>query len=197
MTMHRERACLAQRADSGPQLEGKAKRTIRNMLTELFKHSWPRLWPEYAALGRTERAAYQDAVLQQVDGLHKTVAAEAEGEATEEQRERAAQLTAQTAPVTERKHFYRTEVHQVQDALLAEDDDVNGAIALGAACAVMQTTTARCGMFTKDSYDEKSVRWSDNNPLRVRDVSYALRELIIEGEDGETDELVSSSPITH
>ena len=82
--MHRERACLAQRADSGPQLEGKAKRTIRNMLTELFKHSWPRLWPEYAALGRTERAAYQDAVLQQVDGLHKTVAAEAEGEATEE-----------------------------------------------------------------------------------------------------------------
>ena len=52
------------------------------MVTELFKHSWPRLWPEYAALGRTERAAYQDAVLQQVDGLHKTVAAEAEGEAT-------------------------------------------------------------------------------------------------------------------
>ena len=54
-------------------------------------------------------------------------------------------------------------------------------------CAVMQTTAARCGMFTKDSYDEKSVRWSDNNPLRVRDVSYALRELIIEGEDGETE----------
>ena len=62
--------------------------------------------------------------------------------------------------MTERKHFYRTEVHQVQDALLADDDDVNGAIALGAACAVMQTTAARCGMFTKDSYDEKPVRWT-------------------------------------
>ena len=192
MTMHRERACLAQRPDSGPRLTGKVKRTIRNMLTELFTHSWPRLWPSYAELGRSERGAYEKAVLEQVDKLHKqaaltTAAAEAEGEAAEEQRERAAQLTAQTAPVTERKHFYRTEVHQVQDALLVEEEDVNGAIALGAACALMQTTAARCGMFTKDNYDDKSVRWSDKNPLRVRDVSYSLRELTIDGPDGESE----------
>ena len=44
--------------------------------------------------------------------------------------------------------------------------DVNGAIALGAANAVMQTTAARCGMLTKDNYDDRSVRWSDRNPLR-------------------------------
>ena len=109
------------------------------------------------------------------------------GELTEAERERAAQLTAQTAPVTERKHFYRTEVHQIQDALLAEEEDVNGAIALGAACALMQTTAARCGMLTKDAYDAKSVRWSDENPLRVRDVTYSLRELMVEGADGETE----------
>ena len=37
-------------------------------------------------------------------------------------RARALQLRAQTAPVTERKHFYKTEVHQVQDRLLACDE---------------------------------------------------------------------------
>ena len=91
-------------------------------------------------------------ILKQVDGLHKQAALTTAGssEPTEAERERAAQLTAQTAPVTERKHFYRTEVYQVQDALLAEEEDVNGAIALGAAAALimalMQTTAARCGM---------------------------------------------------
>ena len=118
------------------------------MLTELFTHSWPRLWPAYAALEQTERAAYENAILKDVDALHKqaaltTAAAEAACEAASEQRERAAQLTAQTAPVTERKHFFPTEVYQVQGALLAEEDDVNGTIALGAACALMQTTAAR------------------------------------------------------
>ena len=111
-------------------------------------------------------------------------------EPNEAERERAAQLTAQTAPVTERKHFYRTEVHQVQDRLLAcceYDEDVNVAIALGAACALMQTTAARCGMLTKDAYDAKSVRWSDEHPLRVRDVSYSLRELMVDGAGGEAE----------
>ena len=49
MTMHRERACLAQRLNAGPRLTGKVRRTIRNMLTELFTHAWPRRWPAYAA----------------------------------------------------------------------------------------------------------------------------------------------------
>ena len=61
---------------------------------------------------------------------------------TEQERARAAQLLAGTAPVTERKHFYRTEVHQIQDVLLAEKEDPNGAIALGAACALMQVSPA-------------------------------------------------------
>ena len=105
-------------------------------MTELFAHAWPRRWAAYAALEKREKAAYEDAVLKQVDGLHKqaalSVTGSAGGEAAEEERERAAQLTARTAPVTERKHFYRTEVYQVQDALLAEKGDVNGAITLGA-----------------------------------------------------------------
>ena len=42
-------------------------------------------------------------------------------ELSEDERARAPQLLAQTAPVTERKHFYRTEVYQVQDCLLACD----------------------------------------------------------------------------
>ena len=118
---------------------------------------------------------------------HVSACSQDGGELTEAERERAAQLTAQTAPVTERKHFYRTEVHQIQDVLLAEKEDVNGAIALGAASVLMQTTAARCGMLTKDAYDAKSVRWSDEHPLRVRDVSYSLRELMVEGASGESE----------
>ena len=40
LSMHRERACLAQRADSGPRLTGVVLRTIRNMISELFNHAW-------------------------------------------------------------------------------------------------------------------------------------------------------------
>ena len=119
MSMRRERVCLAQRAETGARLSGLVKRTIRNMLTELFAHAWPRRWAAYGALEKKEKAAYEDAILKQVDGLHKqaalTTTGGADGEITEEERERAAQLIAQTAPVTERKHFYRTEVHQIQE----------------------------------------------------------------------------------
>ena len=155
MTNRRERVCLAQRPEAGTRLKGLVKRTIRNMLTELFAHAWPRNWPAFAALERKERSAYEEAVLKQVDGLHKQAACpavnSAGGGASAEERDRAQQLTAQTAPVTERKHFYRTEVHQIQDDQLAEEKDVTGAIALGAADALMQTTAARCGMFSKDA----------------------------------------------
>ena len=43
------------------------------------------------------------------------------GDLGEVSQERAAQLVAQTAPVTMRKHFYRTEVHQVQVAWMKEN----------------------------------------------------------------------------
>ena len=113
LSMRRERACLAQRAEAGARLTGLVKRTVRNMLTELFAHAWPRRWPAYAALEKKRGRRTRGRHLEQVDGLHKQAAlpsSDATGaEATEEQRGRAAQLTAQTAPVTERKHFYRTE----------------------------------------------------------------------------------------
>ena len=115
---------------------------------------------------------------------------QAGGKLSEDERARAQQLLTQTAPVTVRKHFYRTEVYQVQDCLLACDEkvmDVNSAVALGGAAAVMQTTGARCGMLTTDSYDADadSVIWCDQHPLRVRDVRYGLRELMVEGASGE------------
>ena len=74
MSMRRERACLAQRAEAGARLTGLVKRTARNMLSELFTHAWPRRWPAYAALEKKEKAAYEDAILKQVDGLHKQAA---------------------------------------------------------------------------------------------------------------------------
>lgn len=54
---------------------------------------------------------------------------------------------------TERKHFYQTEISQIQDDLLTEKEDVNAAIAL------MQTTAARCGRADEGcTYDDEPVR---------------------------------------
>ena len=74
LSMRRERVCLAQRPEAGARLSGLVKRTVRNMLTELFSHAWPRRWSAFAALEKKEKAAYEDAILKQVDGLHKQAA---------------------------------------------------------------------------------------------------------------------------
>ena len=74
MTRHRERACLAQRVEAKQQLTGKVRRTIRNMVTELLAHVWPRRWAAFAALARSERVVYENEILKQVDHVHKLAA---------------------------------------------------------------------------------------------------------------------------
>ena len=153
LTRRRERTCLAQRVDSGPRLAGLGRNTIRNMLTELFAHVWARRYAAWRVLSKEERTVYENEVLEAFAGLHKLGSQVADGaEATA----RGEQLRAQTSAVSSRKHFYRTEVYQVQDVLLKEKVRVNFAIVLGAATAFLQATAARSGMFTKDEYDKKS-----------------------------------------
>ena len=89
--------------------------------------------------------------------------------------------------MSSRKHFYRTEVYQVQDVLLKEKVRVNFAIVLGAATAFLQATAARSGMFTKDEYDKRSAFWCGQHPLRVRDVKFAAQKLLVESEGGVTE----------
>jgi len=181
LTRRRERVCLAQRVDSGPRLVGLVSRTIRNMLTELFAHAWPRRYAAWRSLSKQERAVYENEVLEPIAGLHKLgsqVTDGAEGMA------RGEQLRAQTGAVSTRKHFYRTEVFQVQDVLLKEKGRVNWAIVLGAATALLQATAARSGMFTKDEYDKKSAFWCGQQPLRVRDIKFAAQKLLVESEGG-------------
>ena len=105
LTRHRERVCLAQRPDSGPRLEGLVRTTIRNMLTELFAHSWPCCFAAWRALSKQQRVEYENEVLEQFAGLHK-LGSLVSDDADEEGR--GEQLRAQTGPVTTRKHFYRT-----------------------------------------------------------------------------------------
>ena len=120
-------------------------------------------------------------MLEAFAGLHKLGSQVADGaEATA----RGEQLRAQTSAVSSRKHFYRTEVYQVQDVLLKEKVRVNFAIVLGAATAFLQATAARSGMFTKDEYDKRSAFWCGQNPLRVRDVKFAAQKLLVESEGG-------------
>ena len=71
LTRRRERVCLAQRVDSGPRLVGLVSRTIRNMLTELFAHAWPRRYAAWRSLSKQERAVYENEVLEPIAGLHK------------------------------------------------------------------------------------------------------------------------------
>jgi len=78
-------------------------------------------------------------VLEPIAGLHKLGSQVADGsEATA----RGEQLRAQTGAVSTRKHFYRTEVFQIQDVLL-EKARVNWTTVLGAATAFLQATAAQ------------------------------------------------------
>ena len=145
LSRRRQRACLAQRTDEVPVLTGVQRRTARNMMSELIKHAWPRRWASFAALDKPAIALYTSTVMDRFDALHGYAAQAAAAASGGEGAARAAHLRAQTAPATTRKHFYKTEVEQVQDVLLGETVKVNLAIALGAAAAIMQTTAARSG----------------------------------------------------
>ena len=79
LTRRRERVCLAQRVDSGPRLVGLVSRTIRNMLTELFAHVWPRRYAAWRSLSKQERAVYENEVLEPIAGLHKLGSQVADG----------------------------------------------------------------------------------------------------------------------
>ena len=97
LTRRRERACLAQRVDSGPRLAGLGRNTIRNMLTELFAHVWSRRYAAWRVLSKEERAVYENEVLEAFAGLHKLGSQVADGaEATA----RGEQLRAQTSAVS-------------------------------------------------------------------------------------------------
>ena len=84
--------------------------------------------------------------------------------------DRANQLVAQTAKVCTRQHFYRTEVQQVQDVFISESLSVNWATMADGVIGIVQVSAARIGMLCKDRHDSESVRWSVENPLRLRDV---------------------------
>ena len=71
-----------------------------------------------------------------------------------------------------------------QDLCFKDKEKVNGAMLLDVSLGIIQTTAARPGMMTKDSFDMQSVRWRLENPLRVRDVSFATRMLVVEDESG-------------
>ena len=82
------------------------------------------------------------------------------------------------------RHIAYVNVCAHQDFCMAEKKNVNAAMTLDVGAGVVQTSAARPGMMVKDSFDEKSLRWRFDNPLRVRDVSFAVKEVVVEGDDG-------------
>ena len=95
-------------------------------------------------------------------------------------------MAPQTEEVYKRKHAYRTEVFQIQDYFIKEKRHVNQALVGHAAVAIMQSTAARVGMFTKTRHDGKTVRWRKENPLRVRDIVHEVRKLVLKAKQGST-----------
>ena len=73
---------------------------------------------------------------------------------------------------------------QLQDACIAQTEIVNEALIKHAAIAIMQSTAARVGMMTKTRHDETSVRWKNENPLRVRDIVHKVRKLVLKRAQG-------------
>ena len=69
-------------------------------------------------LSKQEKVVYENDVLERIAGLHKIGSQLDDGA---EANARGEQLRAQTSAVSTRKHFYRTEVYQVQDVLLTGD----------------------------------------------------------------------------
>jgi len=98
----------------------------------------------------------------------------------------------QTEEVYKRKHAYRTEVFQIQDYFIKEKRHVNQALVGHAAVAIMQSTAARVGMFTKTRHDGKTVRWRKENPLRVRDIVHKVRKLVLKAKQGDSGDEATS-----
>ena len=74
-THERQRACLAQRDDSGPARIGLGRHNSRCVLTQLSDHVWDRRYPEFARLAKAARLEYWADVIAQFDGLHKVTCA--------------------------------------------------------------------------------------------------------------------------
>ena len=136
----------------------------------------PVSYDPFAEDSRTDWTLFEDT---DVPSLENAAVAE-----TEEDEERAEQLIAQTEAVYKRKHCYRTEMFQLQDACIAEKDNVNEALIMHAALAIMQSTAARVGMFTKTRHDGACIRWKKENPLRVRDVVHKVQKLVLKNAQG-------------
>ena len=182
-TRTRERQCLAQREVGGVAREGMAKRTVRNYISEMRNHLWEEKYKGFALLSRGECCAYWQQVVEGFDGIY--AAASSNGGPGDADSERVQQLVCQTAATSTREHFYRTEIHQVQDVFVAERERVNWALLSDQVVSIIQSSAARIGMICKDASDKDCLRWADENVLRVRDIKFAVLPLMVRTVDGD------------
>jgi len=158
MSRERQRMCLAQR---GKRRKGRQKGVVKKYVSEMANNLWATKYPAFGKLAPLEQKEYWGQIFGGYKAMYAAASAPA---ATEEDEERAEQLLAQTEEVYKRKHFYRTEMQQLQDLLISEGVSVNQALIFHAALAVMQSTAARVGMLTKTRHDEQSVHPSPFRP---------------------------------
>jgi hypothetical protein len=169
----RQRMCLAQR---GTRRNGGQRSVIKNYVSEMANNLWDSKYKPFGELEPRQQQEYWSKIF----GAYKAMyAAASAAPASEADEERSEQLIAQTEAVYKRAHCYRTEMFQLQDACIGEKENVNEALIAHAAIAIMQSTAARVGMFTKTRHDGTSVRWKKENPLRVRDVIHKVRKLVL------------------
>lgn len=167
MSRERQRMCLAQR---GVRRKGVQKNAVRNYVAEMANNLWQTKYPAFGELSVAARREYWSTIFRAYKAMYASASAPA---ATMEDEERAEQLVAQTEEVYKRQHVYRTEIFQLQDLFIGEQESIESvheALITHSALAIMQSSAARIGMMAKTRHDERTVRWKKENPLRVRDV---------------------------
>ena len=172
MSRERQRMCLAQR---GVRRKGVQKNAVRNYVAEMANNLWQTKYPAFGELSVAARREYWSTIFRAYKAMYASASAPA---ATTEDEERAEQLVAQTEEVYKREHVYRTEIFQLQDLFIGEQESIESvheALITHSALAIMQSSAARIGMMAKTRHDERTVRWKKENPLRVRDVVSARR----------------------
>ncbi|EOD38198.1 hypothetical protein EMIHUDRAFT_98068 [Emiliania huxleyi CCMP1516] len=166
-------------SERGVRRKGVQKNAVRNYVAEMANNLWQTKYPGFGELSVAARREYWSTIFRAYKAMYASASAPA---ATMEDEERAEQLVAQTEEVYKRQHVYRTEIFQLQDLFIGEQESIESVhedLITHSALAIMQSSAARIGMMAKTRHDERTVRWKKENPLRVRDVVHKVRKLVL------------------
>ena len=184
-------------SSADPALMGRARDTVEVYLKHAMSHIWRLLYPQMADMLAVEWRSYWDIVFGKFHGFFtdeglRTWADAAGAEAAckvqadggDEAAQNAARgqairvvrdgLRAATGHASTRQHALLSDVYLVQDLLLSETVEVNKAMVVDSAMAMVEEIAHRPGMLVNDRWDDKDSYsyWHEYFPMEMRHVKY-------------------------